>query len=80
MQIQLAAHRTNEVVQVLTIFTAFFLPLTFITGLFGMNVPIPYQDDRRAFWVVLGVCVLISLGGLIWFLKKRWISRSDSLD
>jgi zinc transporter len=64
----------------ISIYALVFLPLTFITGLFGMNVPIPYHDDPRAFWVVLAVCVLITLGGLFWFLQRRWISRSDSLD
>ena len=64
----------------ISIYALVFLPLTFITGLFGMNVPIPYHDDPRAFWVVLAVCVLITLGGLFWFFQRRWISRSDSFD
>ena len=31
-----------------------FLPLTFLTGLFGMNVPLPFQSSRHAFWIIEG--------------------------
>jgi zinc transporter len=62
----------------ISIYALVFLPLTFITGLLGMNVPIPYQEHPNTFWVVLGVCLLISFGGLGWFLRRRWLRR-DSL-
>ena len=40
-----------------------FLPLTFITGLLGINVKgIPFADDRSAFWMVCGILCLIALG------------------
>ncbi len=53
-----------------------FLPLTFITGLLGMNVAgIPYADAPWAFWGVCGLCVLISVLVLIWFAKAHWLRR-----
>jgi zinc transporter len=53
-----------------------FLPLTFITGLLGMNVEgIPYANTHYAFWGVVGFCVLIGLVVLGWFIRKRWIRR-----
>lgn len=64
----------------LSIYALVFLPLTFITGLFGMNVPIPAQSDPLAFWVIFGVCVVISLGGVIWFLSKRWVKSDGSVE
>jgi len=41
----LISARTNETIRLLTVFSTLFMPLTFITGLFGMNVPFPYQDS-----------------------------------
>jgi zinc transporter len=53
-----------------------FLPLTFITGLLGMNVQgIPYAAEPWAFWGVVGFCLLVALGVLAWFLWRRWIER-----
>jgi magnesium transporter len=65
--------RTNEVIRVLTIISTIMMPLTFITGLFGMNVPIPFQNHIASFWViVLGTCVIST--GMLWFFKKKlWI-------
>ena len=53
-----------------------FLPLTFITGLLGMNVQgIPYAQDPWAFWGVVGFCVAVALGVLAWFLWRQWLER-----
>jgi len=53
-----------------------FLPLTFITGLLGMNVEgIPYAHTHWAFWGVVGFCTLVGLVVLAWFIRKRWIRR-----
>jgi Mg2+ and Co2+ transporter CorA len=48
---------TNRVVLLLTIITvAFFLP-TLLTGLYGMNVPLPGDEDRWIFWAIVGIAV-----------------------
>jgi zinc transporter len=58
-----------------------FLPLTFITGVFGMNFDVmPMIHDQFGFWEVIIFCVVISLGGIIWFIRHRWISRDISID
>jgi zinc transporter len=53
-----------------------FLPLTFISGLLGMNVKgIPYADEPWAFWGVLGFCVLVGALVLAWFMWRHWLRR-----
>lgn len=50
-----------------------FLPLTFITGLLGMNVEgIPFAAHSYAFWGVAGLCVVIALGVPGWFAVRQW--------
>jgi magnesium transporter len=74
MQLSLAAHRTNEVIQVLTIFSAFFLPLTFIVGVYGMNFDL--MPELRQSWgypAVLAVMLLVSGAIWAWFRKRGWL-------
>jgi zinc transporter len=53
-----------------------FLPLTFITGLLGMNVAgIPYAGRPWAFWGVAGFCVVVGLAVLAWFGWRHWLRR-----
>jgi zinc transporter len=55
--------------------TAFiFLPLTFVTGLLGMNVAgIPFADHPMAFWGVVAFCVVIGAGVMAWFARRHWL-------
>jgi zinc transporter len=58
----------------ISIVALIFLPLTFITGLLGMNVKgIPYADETWAFWGVVGICALLAIVVLGWFIRARWI-------
>ena len=53
-----------------------FLPLTFITGLLGMNVEgIPYAHTHWAFWGVVAFCVLLGAAVLAWFARRHWLRR-----
>ncbi|MBK6424473.1 MAG: hypothetical protein IPF77_20090 [Gemmatimonadetes bacterium] len=75
MQLALAAHRTNEVMQVLTVFSAFFLPLTFIVGIYGMNFEhMPELPHKYGYVAVWGVMLLVSLGIWRWFHRRGWLS------
>ncbi|MBI9034556.1 MAG: magnesium transporter CorA family protein [Bacteroidales bacterium] len=69
----LQTNKTNEIMKLLTMISSILLPLTFITGLYGMNVGLPLDNDPRAFWVIIGVTIFI--GGLmfLFFKKKDWL-------
>ena len=66
-------HKQNDVLRLLTIISVTLLPLTLISGIFGMNARFPGFDTAWAFWVVAGT-MLSTLVGLIGFFRwKRWI-------
>src|SRR3954470_3676428 len=67
------SHRQNDVLRVLTIISVTLLPLTLITGIFGMNVRFPGFDTAAAFWVVVGAMVTAAIGALAFFRLKRWL-------
>ena len=74
VQLNLASHRTNEVMRILTVFSAFFLPLTFLVGVYGMNFEfMPELSRRWAYPAVWGVMVIITLGIYIWFRRRGWL-------
>ncbi|HSJ49611.1 MAG TPA: magnesium transporter CorA family protein [Gammaproteobacteria bacterium] len=67
------AHRTNEIVRVLTILSAIFLPLTLIAGIYGMNFEyMPELGFKPGYFLVLGGMLALALGMLALFKWKRW--------
>ena len=69
----LQANRTNEIMKVLTTISTILLPLTFLTGLYGMNVDLPLQENGTAFLIIVGTMILIVIALLMYFKKRRWI-------
>jgi magnesium transporter len=60
--------------RILTAFSAFFLPLTFIVGVYGMNFAyMPELDMHWAYPAVLGVMAIITIGIYIWFRRRGWL-------
>jgi magnesium transporter len=67
------SHRQNDVLRVLTIFSVVLLPLTLISGIFGMNVLFPGEHTHTAFWVIVGLMVGTIVSMVAFFKYKRWL-------
>ncbi len=67
------AHRTNEIVRVLTVISAIFMPLMLIGGIYGMNfINMPELHTRYGYFVTLGGMLLLAAGLLLYFRIKKW--------
>ncbi|NJM32698.1 MAG: hypothetical protein HC848_07425 [Limnobacter sp.] len=66
------SHKTNEIITVLTILSAVFMPLTLLTGLFGMNFQhMPLIDNPSGFWIAMALMVGLSTGLVLLILRLR---------
>src|SRR5688500_8088751 len=69
----LTSSRINEIIKVLTLISVILLPLTLISGIFGMNIDLPADDHPYAFEIVAGIMFLVILAMLAVFRWRRWI-------
>ena len=67
------SHRQNDVLRILTVFSVILLPLTLISGIFGMNVLFPGEHTHAAFWAIVGLMVTVIIGMIGFFKYKRWL-------
>jgi magnesium transporter len=67
------AHRSNEIFRLLTAISVIVLPLTLIASIFGMNVEVPGESDLDAFYIVLAAMVILLVGMVLFFRRKRWL-------
>ncbi len=68
------SHKLNEVMRVLTIFSTVMLPLTFITGLYGMNFDqLPYMHQRWGFGGAVAIMLAVAVTMIVFFKRRRWI-------
>ena len=68
------SNRMNEVMKVLTIFAAIFIPLTFIVGVYGMNFDfMPELHWELGYYGIWGIMLTVILGMIIYFKKKKWL-------
>lgn len=68
------ANKTNDIIKFLTIFSAIWLPLSFIAGVYGMNFEnMPELKTRYGYFAVLGVMVFVTVSLLFYFYRKGWI-------
>jgi magnesium transporter len=67
------AHRQNDVLRILTVFSVVLLPLTVITGFFGMNLEFPGFGTVWAFWGAFAGMVVVLASMLAFFRYKRWL-------
>jgi magnesium transporter len=69
-----SAQKTNEVMKVLTLFSAYFLPLTFIVGIYGMNFDnMPELRHQYGYPIIMLVMLIIFLLIFFWFKRRKWL-------
>jgi len=61
------------VIKILTVFSVILLPLTLITGFYGMNVQLPYADFEKTVLGIGAAMVILSISMLLFFKWKRWL-------
>ncbi len=71
--ISVISNRTNEIMKVLTIMGTIFIPLTFLAGVYGMNMPIPENQSPLTYPVFWLICASVAGGMLLWFHRRGWI-------
>jgi len=72
--ISIASHRLNQIMKVLTIITAIFVPLGFLAGIYGMNFEnMPELHTSSGYFILLGVMLGIATTLLLVFRKKHWL-------
>ena len=69
------SNQLNSVMKVLTLISTIFLPLTVLTGMYGMNVPLPHMPggDEWQFWWVFGIMVALVVSMLTLFRRRGWV-------
>lgn len=68
------SHNTNNVIKILTIFSVVMLPLTFITGFYGMNVNgLPFAQTQNSVEIIIGIFIAVVVGMISYFKYKKWI-------
>jgi magnesium transporter len=68
------SQKANEVMKILALFSAFFLPLTLIAGIYGMNFKyMPELEHHYGYPACLAFMGLTAFGIYLWFKKKRWL-------
>ncbi|MFT3813020.1 MAG: magnesium transporter CorA family protein [Acidovorax sp.] len=78
MHFSVQSNRTNDIMRVLTVLTAVFLPLNLIAGIFGMNFEfIPLVHQQEGFWWAMGSMAAIALALVLVFWRKRYLARTE---
>lgn len=73
------AHRTSDIMRTLTVITALFLPLTLITGIFGMNFEyLPLLEHRGGFWIIVAAMGMVVVAMLLYFRHRRYLEDQAS--
>lgn len=77
--LSVVSNRLNEIMKVLTIFSAIMLPLTFIAGVYGMNFDnMPELHSRYGYLATWALMIVVALGMLFFFWRRGWIGSSKA--
>lgn len=69
----LLSHRINEVMRVLTVISVIMLPLTLISGIYGMNIELPLNQHPNAFLMVSSIMIAVVTLMLLYFRRRQWV-------
>jgi magnesium transporter len=67
------SNRTNDTVKLLTIISTIFIPLTFLAGVYGMNMPIPENQSSVSYPLFWVVCLVLAGGMVLFFRRRNWL-------
>lgn len=67
------SNNLNTIMKQLTIIATIMMPLTLISGIFGMNLGFPGKETPAGFWIVMTSIVALGAVMLVWFWKRHWI-------
>ncbi len=74
LYLSISGQRTNEVIRVLTIFSVFFMPLTFIVGIYGMNFEhMPELTWEYGYYYSIVSMIAVTIIIYLWFKRKQWL-------
>lgn len=68
----LLSSHSNQIIKVLTIFSAIILPLNLLASMYGMNLNLPFADDPFFFWKLMLVMIFTTMTMLVVFVYKKW--------
>ncbi|OGO16334.1 MAG: magnesium and cobalt transport protein CorA [Chloroflexi bacterium RBG_16_48_8] len=76
--LSVVSNRMNEVMKILAVITTLFMPISFLSGFFGMNffqpvTPLSAWTERLTFFVVVAVMVIVPVGMYLWMRSRRWM-------
>ncbi|MHB8136056.1 MAG: magnesium transporter CorA family protein [Anaerolineaceae bacterium] len=66
------SNNLNDVMKVLTSVTIILSLPTMVTSFFGMNVDLPFTQIPHTYWIILGICVLLMIVTLLYFIWRKW--------
>lgn len=69
----LQTNKTNEIMRILTFISTIMLPLSVISGIYGMNVALPFMGKGWVFGGIIALMVIVVVGFLFYFNRKRWL-------
>jgi magnesium transporter len=71
--VSVVSNKTNDIMKVLTIIGTIFIPLTFLAGVYGMNMPIPENGSAMAYPAFWLACIVVGGGMILWFRRRGWL-------
>ncbi len=71
----LVSYKLNEIMKVLTIFSVIFVPITFLTNVFGMSLikSMPLFNNPLGFWIIIDTMAIVVLIMILFFKRKKWL-------